>query len=1135
MENCGPAISDEFSEATLLEIEKIMKLVCEPGMSDGLSDAALLALDEQPGNRRPFINDGLSDDLLLRMDIPRATGSPSLLLQENGQRDNTVAAAAGDFRSWEEKPTSTLMQQPALVASQGSNETVECGNAGSLMCNLDPDVYLGTPSSHSSEPTSSPLKRSSGSFDVGSSGSRNVKAKHGEEKILPDYFKQVKPFPDPLSCGPPAPVVRRILGGAQFGDPRKLDFGDEPRPLDPQSPNLAPKRELPQENVHPKECVFRYKDCANHGESCGELSDPLVAQLYGELSFTKRFLILDHCKEGQNYPSPKELEVFKRLEVEEVDNRLFHASSHPDHIVQRDWKKLGNGHLVFTCNVSHSGKCEFTGPRFENGGTPLQHAFGENNVLVVKFEDTKKDSHIILDRYRCLARHGIRCGLKRFFFFAFKDAESKKKQGVSKKNTYGCKAFFVALESSASADTQHEMKRFETIAKARNFVMHPTVPTLSKAISRLQLVLSQTTQIPLDFSKVHIKRIKDIPCLDKDGNEVHDANGKLLIHTDGGGFISKNLAKLCQDEVVKGIKQTDKSDLREKQEYPLMMQVRLFLEGNLWKGVLVVDLKLPDNTIVVRPSMLKVERDESLSTDTFNSLELCNTSRKPMDAKLFQHLILLLRVGGVKEETLLNYVETSMEKLRGYFTGSKEALTVAARNIDFHHSGQLACEMLLSGLEPSQEPFLQKVISEMIKYELKNYSLGKVPVRDTAYLMGCADPTGRLERNQVVIIMGNGTRICREKVLVYKPPGLHPGDVHVFEATWIKEIEAHIGTGTYGIIFSTKGARSVTDEMAGSDLDGDQYWVSWNPELVDSFKPSPPWEAPNLIEEKQPLPRPTTEDEFETLHFEKFIQTKFDPSIIKGWAANTWLVLMDHTMSANVEIQAQRYAKEHLLTLVNLFYESLDAEKSGKEIRWPNQIHNDLYPHFLEKNKDETSQDSSKPRSNWLASSSRKPAKTYDEYTSTSILGRIYDLVKKEDLDKAVNVDVNKVFEYDGYRDYYGYWSKHVNEYGKRTRTMLNAVKLGSFIDQEFRNCACDNVLAEYKKKFLGEGKSNEQLLKEASAIYTAVYGKAVIKESLALQFAWKIAGPQLCEIFANKRGGYICMARENIGFLLRR
>jgi len=40
-----------------------------------------------------------------------------------------------------------------------------------------------------------------------------------------------------------------------------------------------------------------------------------------------------------------------------------------------------------------------------------------------------------------------------------------------------------------------------------------------------------------------------------------------------------------------------------------------------------------------------------------------------------------------------------------------------------------------------------------------------------------------------------------------------------------------VGVGTYGIMFSTKGARSITDEMAGSDLDGDQYWVSWNDEV----------------------------------------------------------------------------------------------------------------------------------------------------------------------------------------------------------------------------------------------------------------------------------------------------------------
>lgn len=64
---------------------------------------------------------------------------------------------------------------------------------------------------------------------------------------------------------------------------------------------------------------------------------------------------------------------------------------------------------------------------------------------------------------------------------AFKDAESKKKQGVSKRNTYGCKSVFVAIQSYATADI---MQKFETIAQARNYLMHPTVPVLAKAISR---------------------------------------------------------------------------------------------------------------------------------------------------------------------------------------------------------------------------------------------------------------------------------------------------------------------------------------------------------------------------------------------------------------------------------------------------------------------------------------------------------------------------------------------------------------------------------------------------------------------------------------------------------------------------
>jgi len=67
---------------------------------------------------------------------------------------------------------------------------------------------------------------------------------------------------------------------------------------------------------------------------------------------------------------------------------------------------------------------------------------------------------------------------------AYKDADSKKKQGVSKKSTYGCRSVFLAIDSLASADTKDIFRRFISIAEARSYIMHPTVPSLAKGISR---------------------------------------------------------------------------------------------------------------------------------------------------------------------------------------------------------------------------------------------------------------------------------------------------------------------------------------------------------------------------------------------------------------------------------------------------------------------------------------------------------------------------------------------------------------------------------------------------------------------------------------------------------------------------
>ena len=61
-----------------------------------------------------------------------------------------------------------------------------------------------------------------------------------------------------------------------------------------------------------------------------------------------------------------------------------------------------------------------------------------------------------------------------------------------------------------------------------------------------------------------------------------------------------------------------------------------------------------------------------------------------------------------------------------------------------------------------------------------------------------------------------------------KHPCLHPGDIRRLRAVRVDKLES---CARDCIIFSVQGHRPNFHEMAGSDLDGDQYWVYWGDEL----------------------------------------------------------------------------------------------------------------------------------------------------------------------------------------------------------------------------------------------------------------------------------------------------------------
>jgi RNA-dependent RNA polymerase len=70
---------------------------------------------------------------------------------------------------------------------------------------------------------------------------------------------------------------------------------------------------------------------------------------------------------------------------------------------------------------------------------------------------------------------------------------------------------------------------------------------------------------------------------------------------------------------------------------------------------------------------------------------------------------------------------------------------------------------------------------------------------------------------------------------VYKNPGKHWGDVHLFDAVWDERLDPYVGPSRYTIFFSTNGDRPIVDEIANSDLDGDLYWVCNNAEVWVAF------------------------------------------------------------------------------------------------------------------------------------------------------------------------------------------------------------------------------------------------------------------------------------------------------------
>jgi RNA-dependent RNA polymerase len=245
--------------------------------------------------------------------------------------------------------------------------------------------------------------------------------------------------------------------------------------------------------------------------------------------------------------------------------------------------------------------------------------------------------------------------------------------------------------------------------------------------------------------------------------------------------------------------------------------------------MLVMNPKLKGEHIIFRESMKKYESND-------RALGVLKLSA-PRSVYLNRPLISILEQLKVEPKVFLGMLMENLKSLANSLVCECSALTL------FQNASSLCIpyeKLFSSGIPFLSEPIFRQIVDCLIPHrikELKSKARIKVPMDSGRIAFGVLDETGSLDYGQIFAKLSHVNKdgfssdksfILEGEVMVTKFPCLHPGDVRKLTAVNIPALN-HIKDC---IVFPAKGPRPHSDEMAGSDLDGDEYALFWNCDLV---------------------------------------------------------------------------------------------------------------------------------------------------------------------------------------------------------------------------------------------------------------------------------------------------------------
>lgn len=395
--------------------------------------------------------------------------------------------------------------------------------------------------------------------------------------------------------------------------------------------------------------------------------------------------------------------------------------------------------------------------------------------------------------------------------------------------------------------------------------MFKDIKSVALYASRLGQCFSTTRAIR--GSKVEIKTLKDVK-VDK------------FCFTDGVGKISAFLAQLAALEL--GIDQSATGA-------PSVYQFRL---GGC-KGVLAVSPDAKMREIYIRPSQYKFPAKHE-------GLEIIRWSQFAA-ASLNRQLILILSALGVPDHTFIQKLKKQLSKLGRAMKEEKIALALLQKDVDANQMTLTIAGMILDGFFASREPFMTSLLRLWRAWSIKYLKeKARILINDGALLLGCTDETGQLKGHfassqkmatpddkeaslpEIFVQLSKGQddkpQVIKGPMLLARNPSLHPGDIRVVRGVDVPQLH-HLKDV---VVFPQNGDRDIPSMCSGGDLDGDDFLVMWDSELLShDWNQAPMDYSPP---ERPAINREITMDDI-TSFFVKYMKNDTLPSIAHAHVA----------------------------------------------------------------------------------------------------------------------------------------------------------------------------------------------------------------------------------------------------------